>query len=290
MLLRKRIAIRLLTFERFRRILCKNFVSKAVTREPTKVAILVHSFDGYKRFQVPCMHFLQKYITTMDDVYLAVEEYRFPCFSSLKVIFTGKGEFSSRMWMAINYLKRVGYTHVFYLQEDMWLNQDLSVEIIQELALKMKLHSVSCLKLGHGSFWPPDHPSIVKVSKQMELGSNVPRFVYYGKFEIPVSHQASLYEVSFILRTLWWAVLSGFRSPIEHEDFCSRLLKGAVCENHDDCGKVQIGLWKDAPVVHYTHASSIGKLTDEARRMLSIFRLESLYEETLPGEVFPTSR
>jgi hypothetical protein len=290
MLLRKRIAIRLLNFERFRRILCKNFVSKAVTHEPTKVAILVHSFDGYKRFQVPCMHFLQKHITSMDDVFLAVEEYRFPCFSSLKVIFTGKGEFSSRMWRAINYLKRCGYTHVLYLQEDMWLNESLSVNVIQDLALKMKMHSVSCLKLGHGSFWPPDHPSIVIVNNQMELGHNVPRFVYYGKFEIPVSHQSSLYEVSFIMRTLWWAVLSGFRSPIEHEDFCSRALKGAVGGNYDERGKVQIGLWKDAPVVHYTHASSIGKLTDEAKHMLRNSGLESLYDETLSGEVFPTSR
>jgi hypothetical protein len=82
----------------------------------------------------------------------------------------------------------------------------------------------------------------------------------------------------------------GFRSPIEHEDFCCRALKGVVGGNHNDSEMVQIGIWKDAPVVYYTHASSIGKLTDEARSMLSNSGLESLYDESLPGEVFPTAR
>jgi hypothetical protein len=226
----------------------------------------------------------------MDDVYLAVEEYQLPRFSRLKVIFTGKGEFSWRMLTAINHLKTSGYTHILYLQEDMWLNESLSVDIIRELAHNMRMHRVSCLKLGHASCWPPDHPSIVKDSKQMELGYNVPTFVYYCKSGLPVSHHASLYEVTFILRTLMWAVRLGFRSPIEHENFCGRALIGAVARNHDDPSKVHIGIWRNAPVVHYTHASSIGKLTDEARSMLSIYGLESLYDETLPGEVFPAAR
>lgn len=290
MLLRKRIAIRLLNFKGLRRILCKSFVSSAANHKPTKVAILVHSFDGYKRFQVPCLHFLKKNISSMEHVYLAVEEHRLPCFSNLKVIFTGKGEFTSRMWIAINYLKRVGYTHVLYLQEDMWLNESLSVDLISELAPKMRRHFVSCLKLGHASCWPPNHPSIVKESMQMELGCNLPAFVYYSESGNTVSHHASLYEVTFLLKTLCWAARFGFRSPIEHENFCSRALKGQLGKNHNDAGKVLIGLWRDAPVVHYTHASSIGNLTQEARRMLSSFGLESLYDETLPGEVFPTTR
>lgn len=263
------------------------FRRSVVRSSEARLAVMVHSFDGYKRFQRPCIHLLRKYLPNADCIHLAIEKVVLPEFSDLHIIRTGSGDFMSRMSAAILHLATAGYTHVLYLQEDIWISEILDFHWLSRLAEEMHQRQLSCLKLGWGACWPDERGSLAGM-EAFKLGQE--EFLHYGNHSYPVSHHPSVYDVPFLLWTIRWSLRMGARSGIQHEICSQGLLKDLIKTRDADSAPITIGIWKDRPPVSYTHASVIGTLTPEGSYLLEQEGISHLYSDSLPGEVFPVRR
>lgn len=265
-------------------------VSRLEKRDPSgvKCAVLIHSFDGYKRFHAPCIHLYHKHAGVTDDVWFATERITPGDLKGMRPLHTGEGTFVERLIVALEALQDE-YTHVFYLQEDMWLDGPLDWKVIQDLAGEMARTGTHALKLGAGSLDSNDRASISR-NEAIPMAEGLPEFLHYGSHGFPVSHHTCLFDLKFLKRTLTVARWAGCQRPIQHELFCTEWLAGAVRGRSSDDKPLQIGVWKDSPVVDYVHACDVGRITIEARRQLEQEGIPELYDESLPGEVFPATR
>lgn len=254
-----------------------------------KFVVLVHTFDGYRRFWGPCLFFLGQNVDPAIDICFASER-EAPASPRVIHLPTGAGSFVRRLEVAVSKLAGTGASHVLYLQEDHWLLSALSSERLNGLAQYAQHHRLDALKLGKFSFTPDDLPSIRSNTDILPARLEDQRLHWFGGHSYPVSHHMTLFSVPFLLETLRAARWRGVSSASGHELFCGAYLAGQVKALTDDSRPYRIATWVDSPLIDYVHAASVGQLTDEGRAAIGMHGLDSLWQEAPAGDVFPEFR
>jgi hypothetical protein len=252
-----------------------------------RLVVLVHSFDGYQRFWPPVMHFAGAALPEDLVIYFASEHQGQPNVRARNLL-TGSGGFVERLERAVGELS-TAHEYVLYLQEDMWLTEPVSAEMLDEFLQVMDEHQLDCLKLGWGSFWPDDRQKIDATTDPLP-GAAGDRYRWFGSNPYAVSHHCSIFRVSFLLDTARLIRPFGVTSPIRHELSASAAISRQVKARNADRRPVRIAVWKTEPPIAYVHASEMGRLTEAARELLDARQLAHLYDEDRPGEVFPSER
>ncbi len=253
--------------------------------EEPRLAVLVHSFDGYKRFWRPASYFTEANLPPAYPLFFASEHVPFDE-GRFNPVTTGAGSFVSRMSRAVKAVEGKGYKYVLYLQEDMWITEPVDAELLAGLVSLMEDSRLDCLKLGTQPF-PGEHEDIRRTSGRVgrsQLGST---FRWFGSHRFAFSHHTSIFRCRFLIEMSYAAWLFGRRRPLQQERFCSGYLKDRTVANDGDGKRYRIGVFGDEPLVRYVHASVSGKLTEEARSVLTEYGIADHYDPTLEGEVFP---
>ena len=250
-----------------------------------RLAVLVHSFGGYKRYWRPVSYFTDANLPSGVPFFFASELQPFDE-GRFDSVTTGPGSFGSRLAKAVKAVERKGYKYVLYLQEDMWVTEPVDAGLLAGLVDLMEENRIDCLKLGRQPF-PEDHDDIRRTSGpvgESELGS---AFRWFGSHRFAFSHHTSIFRGRFLIEMSYAAGLFGRRRPLQQERFCSGYLNDRVVVVEGDGKRYRIGVFADQPMIDYVHASAEGELTSQAETLLAKLGLEELYDPTLEGEVFP---
>ena len=251
---------------------------------PERAAVVVHSFDGYKRFWPPMVFFTTQAIgSTIPVVYLTEET---PMVPGARCLMTGPGGFGTRLVAGLESLVSE-FEYILYLQEDMWLTERIDGPTLQGFVETMDRHRLDCLKLGWGSFWPDDKD---RIASSTDLLPGDDAFRWFGPNRYALSHHCSIFRTRFLLDATRLAVTLRVESPLEQEVLVSDALSSRMKATNSDRGDVRIAVWDAVPPLSYVHAGENGRLTDEGRALLDERGVLELWDETLPGEVFPDSR
>lgn len=245
--------------------------------------VLIHSFDGYKRFWPPALYFAQKSLPQSLPL-LCASEYTSMPVSSEASILTRSGCFVWRLIVALHRLRRT-FCYVLYLQEDMWLSTTIPADHFAIWIQLMDLERMHCLKLSRESFLADD---MTLIAQQPPIAADsFENFTWFGSHDFLMSHHGSLFHVDYLFKTLCFALLLGARKPKEHEILISRALQHLTFTPDRPRRSLRIACWRLQPVLTYIHASDGGELTHEARHLLSSYPDCPGVDESLPGEVFP---
>jgi len=189
-------------------LLLSLFIATNQTSVETSIpnlSIVVHSFDGYKRYWPGWHHFFHKHCPKpFCPIYFCteVESVEQPHDSMYHHIATGKGEWGARL---ITALRQISTPYVLYMQEDMWLTSPLSTAYMQSAMNQMETRQLNHLKLQK------DCQHQVGLSDQ-----------YNNPAWYIMSHQPGLWKVDFLLSTLM-----DQQSPFAHETTTNRMLQQA---------------------------------------------------------------
>lgn len=248
----------------------------------TLSCVLLHSFDGYKRFWPAALHFSRLALPQKLPLICASE--RIPWASDVICLLTGPGSFIWRLARAMHRLRR-SYAYVLYLQEDMWLTRPVSeTDLVAWLSL-MQRRGLHLLKLSAETI-PPDVPPQLAIQSPLDHVGSHP-VTLYGSHDFVMSHHGSLFHIDFLLKTLVFAWLMGARQPKQHEIYVSRALRDLTASPQHPRRPVRIAAWQHQPLIEVVHASDGGELTPGAFALLKTDPLAPCVDETLPGEVFP---
>ena len=249
-----------------------------------RVVALVHSFDGYKRFWKPVAFFTERALASTGVTTLYASEQVGMIDDPERCILTGGGDFVTRFERALD---SVQAEYVLYLQKDIWITDELSAAQLDGYVELMQRHRLDCLKLGWASLWPDDHPAIVASTDPLP-GDEA--FGWFGAHDYSMGHHCSIFRTDFLAATLRHARLFRVADPLRQEQFTSRLLNAdSKARNADDKG-LRLAVWRDAPPVAYEHACAWGRITPEGQAALESFGITELYDESIPGDVFPKAR
>jgi hypothetical protein len=227
------------------------------TKKKSNVSIVIHTFDGYKRYWEGVVHFLQKYYVDQTSiVYFANETMDIdlpPFFSQIKC---GKGKWGYRLIQALN---NVPTKYVVYMQEDMWLNQYLHQRYLNEVEEYMEKNNLVSVKLF----------SNCKHDINILEDLNNPLW-YIG------THQPSMWNKEYLLSTIDTTM-----SPFRHETSLNRRL-------HNTNEGIKVLCSEEAEIAFYQHlsyqdVSRQGKLRDVGKQMLKKEGLDFIFDK---DEVF----
>jgi hypothetical protein len=170
----------------------ENFDEKtaAVESDTHQCAILVHTFDGYRRYWKSWLHFFNRHHPDPEwNIYFANEERDvtslFPegrVRSKYHQIHCGKGAWGQRL---IKALEQIPTKYVLYMQEDMWLTSRLSPQYLEACLFVAEQKQSKQLKLQagcHHRHWKTD-------------GEGWPPWYV-------VSHQPGIWNRKYLLETL----------------------------------------------------------------------------------------
>lgn len=259
------------------------------------LGFMVHSFDGYKRFWQPMLFFAERSIPPQFPTYYASE--RVPMHANEEVcILTDKGHFVKRLIAALKVLGKK-HKYVFYLQEDFWLDREISASTLEGLLGVMETYDLDCLKLGERAchYLPEEREKLLREAEPISgaavaFEGETLGFRWYGGREFSMSHQSSIFRTTYFLSTAMLASLFGVKDPNQHERFTSSFLRDAIKSSHDDKKPVRIALCTGKPAIDYVHACSVGRLNAEGKELLDKYGIQDYYDESLSGEVFPAKR
>lgn len=222
-------------------------------------SVLVHSFDGYRRYWEGWLYFWHKYSESSLPwtVYFATES-RSPHATQLREVQhlpTGVGKWGYRLRRA---LESIPGEYVLYMQEDMWLTDALRSEYLLQALAHASKHDLLHLKLQ-----PFCH-------HEVGLPTDYNRSEWYV-----ASHQPALWQKSFLLSTL-----HDNYSPFQHETLLNRAL-------HTPSERIAASLCACYPEVSfqtfpYEDVSRQGQLREIG---VSMLRREGLTFQKEPGEV-----
>jgi hypothetical protein len=245
-----------------------------------QLAIAIHSFDGYKRFWMAARFFTERAIPPSFPIYYISE--RIPMHPDpARCILTGPGGFTTRLATGLDAISR-SHKYVLYLQEDIWMNDPLSAEVLSHFIQSMEKESIDCLKLGYGVMKLRDRESLIRGTDHLPGSDNMR---WYGPNNYSMSHHCSIFRSDFFLRTALLAKMFGQERPHLNELFVSEALKRQMKARNSDSKKIRVAVWERAPSVSYTHACIQGRLTPEGRELLEKHGVSHLYDETSPGEI-----
>lgn len=167
------------------------------TAEPLNTtAILIHTFDGYRRYWGGFFYFYNKYYPVLYwPTYFANENMDLDTFNDTTrfiQIKTGTGEWGYRLLQA---LKQIPEEYILYIQEDMWLTSPLDQDYLYRAERTMKKHNLVHLKLQQNC----TH----KILEESEVNNSL----WYI-----ISHQPALWLKTFLISTL-----TADMSPFQHE-------------------------------------------------------------------------
>ena len=211
-----------------------------------RMAILVHTFDGYRRYWPGWIRFYQKYaaetVSHLESVkcYFATEDLApsIPHDVHITHLRTGRGEWGYRLMRA---LEQIPEDYVLYMQEDMWFTSTLDRAYLK--SAMRRAQDVSALKLQTNC-----HHNI--------QSADINRPDWYI-----VSHQPSIWKKSFLQSTL-----AATLTPFQHETRTNQMLH----ENPALTQACKCNLdFPHTPPFPYEDVSRVGKLRDVGADMLN---------------------
>lgn len=259
--------------------------SRTPANKESPLAVVIHSFDGYKRFWAAARYFTERAIPAGFPIYYMTE--RTPMHpDASRCILTGEGGFSTRLARGLDTISR-SHKYVLYLQEDIWIDEPVAAEALSGFVQRMEKDQLDCFKLGWASLTPREFESIVEGSDRLPESSDLR---WFGPHSYSMSHHCSIFCSTYFLRTALLARRFRQERPHRNELFVSEALKRQIKARNSDRKKIRIAVWETAPLVSYTHACIGGRLTPEGRDLLERHERLHLYDETLPGERLPGTK
>ena len=203
---------------------------------PENIALVVHSFDGYRRYWPGFVYFFKKYAFNLGIKVYFVTETIDVDFEEATILKVGKGQWGKRLRLA---LERVKEPYILHMQEDMWFTNLLDNEIV-----------FSNFKLMQKNNW--NHCKLQKDCKH-ELGIETD---YNNPLWYVVSHQPGLWKKDYLLNTL-----DDEMTPFEHETTLNLQI-------HKYTSLGELVHCSETKAFPYIDVSRRGKLREEGRFML----------------------
>lgn len=220
-------------------------IVKNETQEP--VAILMHSFDGYRRYWQGFEHYWNKFYITNNTntfpMYLANETIP----KSENTIFKDflncgkKGStWGKRLISALDQLGEFEY--ILYVQEDMWLTNELRQDYLQQVVVEMKEKKLKVYKLFNNS------------NHDIENNNGINDPLWYV-----VTHQPSIWTADFLKSTL-----TDKQSPFQHEVSINTELNTLFKHKRDFVGNCS----QDHTCLEYEDVSRRGEIRKVGKQMI----------------------
>jgi hypothetical protein len=210
-----------------------------------RVAVLIHTFDGYRRYWSGLLFYLKKQFLHLNQeccqVYFANEEFGLELPFGMSQIKCPKGSFGDRLKFA---LEKIDTPYIVYIQEDMWLTSPLYQSFLQQIVGTMTNKDLLAVKLF------PNCKHLLQTPEDL----NDPAW-YIG------THQPSMWNRQFLLET----ISKNNMSPFQHEVSLNRRLHANVAE-----GKrvLCVDDYKTDYFLGYVDVSRQGKLREIGKTML----------------------
>jgi hypothetical protein len=233
------------------------------------------------------LHFSNKNLPNEIPVYLLSETK--PISENYgNIIKTGRGSFVKRLLKGLNKLPS-NIKYVIYLQEDMWIIENIKKESINEIVKIMNNCNLICVKLSKGAFVEEELQNIEELPK-IKLGNENTNLRWYGNRSWGMSHHISVFRLDYLKTSLKLALFFNKTSPIDHETFTSRTLIDKIKSEESDIKQFGIGVsgQNEEIFIKYVHASSAGELTAEAKMLLLQENILNYYDENIEGDIFPS--
>ncbi len=213
--------------------------------ERPSCSVLMHSFDGYRRYWAPWIYFFKLHYGGRWPVLVATESIKPDLPESMEWVSCRKGAWSDRLLEALDSVKT---DYVLYIQEDMWLTGKVPANYLDSCLTLAKKKDLNLLKLqanGHHRAWGSID------------GEGYPSWYV-------LSHQPGIWKVSYLRETL----VQG-ESPYDHEIGWNQWIHAHPSHMPAFGAAVDHGL----PAFPYDGVSIQGQLTSAGARMLQGHRL-----------------
>ncbi len=271
-------------------ILVRAILRLGRTRPPDdrSLAVLIHSFDGYKRFWKPVVRFTTENLPFGVPLFFASEETPMTQ-GPVTPLLTGSGRFGDRMKRAVRHVQKSGFKYVLYLQEDMWIDTPISRSELDNYLELMERHELDALKLADLADAPDATDELERTCTILGDRPVESAVRWFGCRPYAFSHHTTIFRTSFLYEMAAAASLFRRVKPLQQEQFCSEYIKWRTSSNGSD-GRYRIATFSGDPLISYVHASEMGMLTEEAVVLLAEKGISNLWEPDQPGEFFPERR
>jgi hypothetical protein len=205
-------------------------------KQQHNIALLVHSCDRYAFLYPGFAHFFQKHwdFSIPCNLYFATEEVSADI-DGFTNLLSGKGQWTDRLRALLS--KDIKEEYVLYLQEDMWLNKDVSASFFMQLFDQAIKHRWQQVKLHSSEVYTTNPTENIIDGFNISLVDN--KLSGYL-----MSHQVTLWNKEFLLAQLppdehpWRNERKGTKrlrklSPvIYHADYFAENGKPEINRNH----------------------------------------------------------
>ena len=253
--------------------------SKAPSDAQNPLAVMVHSFDGYKQFWPAARHFTERAIPQSVPIYYVSERAQMHP-DPARCILTGEGGFTTRLSKGLGELAGK-HKYVLYLQEDIWIDEPISEARLATFVDEMDRHRIDCLKLGVSAFADKDRDSIWGSTDPLPGADNLR---WFGPHNYSMGHHCTIFRTNYFWHTNILARIFRVEHPHKNERFISEALKGRIKARNADHKKIRVAIWDKEPLVTYAHGYFRGSMTAEGQDILERHGIS--LDEKASNEVF----
>jgi hypothetical protein len=248
-----------------------------------KMAVLIHTFDGYSRYWKPLLHFTNKYLNIDYDIYIGVENMDIPkeVLGKVKILKSGEGSFIDRLDSHLSKLEEKGYKYIYIMQEDHWYTSNKSYgvdnkKIFNDAINMMERNKIDCLKLHVLSM----HHFNTKNSKKFHEKLANKKLYYMNPKNIGISHNGCIATLKLlkhscdITKAKGWSTAKGHEYATYEKEF-GRIKKSEA----DKKGLKIIQTDKKKPVLQFEHVGYGGKLNKFGKNALKNEKMGNIIDE-----------
>jgi hypothetical protein len=237
-----------------------------------KMAVLIHTFDGYSRYWKPLLHFTNKYLNIDYDIYIGVEDMDIPkeVLGKVKILKSGKGSFIDRLESHLSKLEKMGYKYIYIMQEDHWYTSNKSYgvdnkKIFNDAIDMMDRNNIDCLKLHVLSM----HHFNTNTSKKFHEKLANKNLYYMNPKNIGISHNGCIATLKLLKHSCNITKLKGWSTAKGHEYATYIKEFGKIKQSGDDKeGLKIIQTAKRKPILQFEHVGYGGSLNKFGKNIL----------------------
>lgn len=163
------------------------------TKKPN-IGLLVHACDRYKLLYPGFAYFFHRNwdFSAAATLYFATEEISTEL-DGFKPVQSGEGAWADRLKRLLK--QKISEEYVFYLQEDMWLDQPVSGGFLNQVFDYATAHEIDCLKLHSSGVYQT-------VSTGIEFQGFALGLLDNKRSDFLMSHQITLWRKAFLIEQL----------------------------------------------------------------------------------------
>ena len=252
-----------------------------------KMAVLIHTFDGYSRYWKPLLYFTNKYLNIDYDIYIGVEDMDIPqeILGRVKILKSGKGSFVDRLESHLNKLEEKGYKYIYLMQVDHWYTKHTSHgikhnKIFDDCINFMEKNKIDCLKLHQLSMLPFNVKNVDKYPNKL-LNKNLyyPNKKYKDRQNLGISHNGCIVTLKLLKHSCDVTKLKGYSTAKGHEYATVSKEFGNVKRKRGDTGLNILQTDRENTILQFEHVGYGGKLNVFGKNALKNEKMGNIIDE-----------